>query len=208
MSLQYSIDSGNTYQNSNTFSNLSDGNYHVFISDGLCTASYPVINLTIPTAININYTTQVNCPPCSCNTVVDVSNTVGGSGALTYSVDNGNTNQTSPYFFNVCAGNHTILVTDQQGCTKTKAFSIQSLPTINLNITATNPTCFGYSDGSVGLNISGGTGAPLVSLNGAQPSLTTQFNNLSSGNYNFIVSDSCGCSVDTTISLTTPPSTN
>ena len=71
----------------------------MFLSDGLCTASYPVINLTIPPAININYTTQVNCPPCSCNTVVDVSNTIGGSGALTYSVDNGNTNQTSPYFF-------------------------------------------------------------------------------------------------------------
>ena len=59
--------------------------------------------------------------------------------------------------------NHTILVTDQQGCTKTKAFSIQSLPTINLNITVTNPTCFGYSNGSVGLNISGALGAPLVS---------------------------------------------
>ena len=128
---------------------------------------------------------------------MDVSNTIGGSGTLTYSVDNGNTNQTSPYFFNVCAGNYTILVTDQQGCTKTKAFSIQSLPTINLNVTSTNPTCFGSSDGSVGLNISGGSGAPLVSLNGAQPSLITQYNNLSSGNYNFIVSDSCGCSVDT-----------
>ena len=202
--LQYSIDSGYTYQNSNSFSNLSDGNYHIFISDGLCTVSYPVINLTIPQAINIKYTTQVNCPPCSCNTVVDVSNTTGGSGILTYSVDNGNTNQTSPYFFNVCAGNYTILVTDQQGCIKTKAFSIQSLPTINLNVTSTNPTCFGSSDGSVGFNISGGSGSPLVSLNGAQPSLITQYNNLSSGNYNFIVSDSCGCSVDTTISLTDP----
>ena len=61
---------------------------------------------------------------------------------------------------------------------------------------------FGSSDRSIGF-ISGGTGAPLVSLNGALPSLTTQFTNLSSGNYNFIVSDSCGCS-EHPISLTDP----
>ena len=136
--------------------------------------------------------------------MVDLSTSSGGTGALNYSIDNGVSFQSNATFFNVCAGNYDIIITDQQGCNKSQSFTIQALPNINVSVVSNDPNCFGFFDGDITLNITGGTGSAQVSLNGGPLSSSTQYTNLSSGNYNFTISDSCGCFIDTMVTLNDP----
>ena len=202
--LQYSIDGGVNLQNSNVFSGLGGNSYDIFVTDGVCSETHPTFSLTTPADIQIGYTTQISCPPCACNTVVDLSTSSGGTGALNYSIDNGVSFQSNATFFNVCAGNYDITITDQQGCNKSQFFTIQALPNINVSVVSNDPNCFGFFDGDITLNITGGTGSAQVSLNGGPLSSSTQYSNLSSGNYNFTISDSCGCFIDTMVTLNDP----
>ena len=96
--------------------------------------------------------------------MVDLSTSSGGTGALNFSVDNGTSFQSNSTFFNVCAGNYNILITDQLGCTKSQPLTIQALPNINVSIVSNDPNCFGFFDGDIVLNITGGTGSAQVSL--------------------------------------------
>ena len=83
------------------FFGLGGNSYDVFITDGICSETHPTISLNTPNEIQIGYTTQISCPPCVCNTVVDLSNSIGGTGALNFSVDNGTSFQSNSTFFNV-----------------------------------------------------------------------------------------------------------
>ena len=84
-------------------------------------------------------------------------------------------------------GNYSYTITDTNGCNLTNFVSINQpnelLVTSNIN----NVSCHGYSDGSINLNISGGT-IPYNENWGGNNPLT-----LVAGTYNFIVTDDNGC---------------
>lgn len=56
------------------------------------------------------------------------------------------------------------------------------------------PSCNG-NDGSIGINATGGLGALSYTLNNGTPQSSNIFNGLSSGTYNYEVSDTTGCAV-------------
>ncbi|MCB0704831.1 MAG: T9SS type A sorting domain-containing protein [Saprospiraceae bacterium] len=110
---QYSIDGGNTFQSSNTFNGLPAGTYNIVIIDGSdCT-----------------FEATVTVPECALTIMVDVTNESGAgnngtisisvSGAnnpVQYSIDGGNTFQTSPDFGGLTKGTYTVVVRDGIGC--------------------------------------------------------------------------------------------
>jgi hypothetical protein len=83
---------------------------------------------------------------------------------------------------NGCSNNATIIVQDNQ-----------NLPT-GLDVTLTDPRCFGRRDGSLLITgVTGGTPPFLYSLNGGPFTPNNQFSGLGDGNYTITVQDAAGC---------------
>lgn len=112
---QYSIDAGTTYQSNNFFSNLLASPYQVKVKDTLGHTIAKTVTLSDPPVLSFT-TTPVN-PSCftTGNGSITV-NATGGTGALKYSKDNGQTFQDSNVFSNLAAGTYKVVVKDSGGC--------------------------------------------------------------------------------------------
>ena len=202
--LQYSIDNGATFQSANAFANLSAGSYQVLVQDANgCTVSSSAI-LSEPQAIALN-TSSTDATCGNANGTLTVS-AAGGSGMLTYSIDGGVNYLSDSLFLNLLAGNYNVVVQDANGCTSSVAASILNTasPVVSSS-PVTNVSCFGYNDGSVVVNVTGGTGTLSYSINGGITSQSSNiFSSLTSGNYTVLVTDAQGCSVTANIIITEP----
>ena len=87
---QYSIDGGNTWQNSNTFNTLTAGTYTIDIKDNNnCSDN---INITITEPNQVNISTSFTEPSCHGGSNGSISLNVSGATApYQYSIDGGNT---------------------------------------------------------------------------------------------------------------------
>ena len=202
----YSIDNGLTYQPSNTFGQLYAGNYTVTVQDANgCTGTIAVAvnNLSAPSIQNLA-PTNITCNG-SDNGTITVSAS-GGTGALSYSIDNGASYQSGSVFQSLPPGNYNVVVQDGNGCTVTSTAIITEPLAIQINSTATNTTC-GNSNGSIDIQGSGGTGVLTYSNNGGtnfQPS--GLFGNVLAGTYQLVVTDGNGCTATSQVVVTDAPS--
>jgi gliding motility-associated-like protein len=190
---QYSINNGATFQNGNTFNNLSGGNYDVVVKDANGCQVAQTVNITTSTPPVINATPSVDV---SCNGGSDGSinvNANGGTGAIQYSIDNGATFQASNIFNGLPAGNYTVVIQDANNCTATVNVNIAEPPALVVITNPTESTC-GNSNGSIDINANGGTGALQYSIDGGATFQNGNiFNGLPAGNYNIVVQDANGC---------------
>ncbi len=116
--LMYSIDGGATYQNNGDFTDLAAGEYNLFImDDNGCVVAYennPVVveqpnEIMIPEVI-------VTSESCS-GSLGSISITAsGGDGDLMYSINDGDTYQTSNVFTQLPADTYVVRVKDGTGC--------------------------------------------------------------------------------------------
>ena len=84
-------------------------------------------------------------------------------------------------------------------------FVLPGLPNLpQPTITTTNPTCYQYCDGSINVVPVGGNGVQTISWNNGIPNNFTN-NFLCSGVYNFLITDSQGCTVSGNVTLVDPP---
>jgi gliding motility-associated-like protein len=96
-----------------------------------------------------------------------------------------------------------VTITDAAGCEQSQSFVMSEPQTIVLDATVTNISCFGDSDGSIDVNVSGGAGGYTYTWTpdlGSDASL----NNLDAGNYCLEVSDANGCTVESCWDITEP----
>lgn len=203
----YSIDGGITYQNSNSFLNLDSGVYSIYINNANnCVVPCLVDTLVAPPPLTIvSAFTDVICND-SCDGSIDLSLSIGGVGALSYSIDSGATSNNSAIFNNLCAGIYFIQVSDTNNCIATFSDTINEPTQLSLTIQSTDPSCFGFSDGTVTLIPAGGTALNNYNIswmNGTS-SAVTYYNNLSSGTYSFSVIDDNGCILDSLINIVDP----
>jgi PKD repeat protein len=101
---------------------------------------------------------------------------------------------------NLCPSTYDYTVTDALGCTFQNAVVISSLPNNPLdNAIVTQPTCFGFTNGSIEFVDTDAVSFELVNA-ATSASLATQptglFGNLGAGNYNVIYEDALGCVYD------------
>lgn len=97
-----------------------------------------------------------------------------------------------------------VSVMSENGCTGTVTGNVNITQTdVNVNLTPTNPTCFGLSNGSISSSPSGGTGPYTYNWSpsgtGANP------NNLAPGTYTVTVTSSQGCTEVASVTLIEPP---
>ena len=160
------------------------------VEENGCNSNDTVVNIISPAELSGDLIVEDD--PCfeSCNgrAVIDVQ---GGTAPYTYSWASN-----SPVYSNVCAGNYSLTVTDQNACSFVRNFTINQPP--ELVVTATNSTdatCFGYSDGSMSITAQGGTGELTYTwsqpIGEAGPIIT----DIIAGNYFVTVSDENACFV-------------
>lgn len=181
--------------------NLCAGVYTVTITDNDgCTAT-DTAHVVGPT----NLAATTNCTNITCNGAnngILSANATGGNPAYSYSwVPAGFTSQTVS---NVGAGNYTVYVSDQSGCSYIATCSIVNPPAIAGSASATNASSASACDGSATATFTGGT-APLTYTWTPGNATTATITGLCTGNYVVCVTDSKGCTqCDTvTVSFTT-----
>ena len=192
----YTFDLGSGTQSNGTFTNLSAGSYNVTVTDAnSCSASIPFI-IQAPNALQITSMTvnsNYNGQDVTCNSACDAAATVvatGGTGAYTFTWDNGETTFTAT---NLCAGTHRVTVTDQNGCWDTASIVITEPDAIVLTANPIDIACNGSSTGEVTMAVAGGTPTYNYDIgNGNQ--LSPTFAGLAAGNYCVTVTDINACS--------------
>ena len=160
-------------------------------------AENPVITITSVTAAD---------PGCSTSSdgVIQI-NASGGTGALSYSINNGLTFQSSSTFTNLPGAIYHIVVKDINGCTATVDRTLTSPPALVGSVSSqTNVSCFGGLNGSVTLLASGGTGPYTYNVDGGAFSGSALFTGLTAGPHTFMVRDNNLCFVFVNTTITQP----
>jgi gliding motility-associated-like protein len=95
-------------------------------------------------------------------------------------------------------------VTDIHGNSSTcdQLVTISSLELANLEVE--NLSCYGLSDGSITLEITGGTGEFTYTLSDGSSQNSNVFENLAAGTYTIIAEDENACSIEIEVEITSP----
>ena len=201
---QYNIDGGN-YQTSATFNNLTTGIYDFNIKDANdCIASLNITISSPPEIIaQVSEIIQVQC--FGENTGSVTLQLSGGAGNFS-STMNGNTVTGSTVVFqNLVAGTYPILIEDGNGCTTIETIVINENAEVQLFLTsAQDVTCNGNSNGSIEVNVAGGNGGYIYSINGTPNGSNNTFTNLSAGQYSISTIDDLGCEDMITVDILEP----
>lgn len=184
----------NGYTNFNP-SNLCAGTYCCTITDLNFCSITSCVTILQPNELIIS-TSQTNV---TCNGSCDGTATItpsGGVAPYSYLWNPVGTNPSA-----MCAGTYGLTVTDSNGATATTSITITE-PTLSVTVSQSNVICFGNCDGTVTLNVTGGT-APFTYMwsNGA---IENPMTNLCAGIYCCTIVDANGCSVTSCVTITQP----
>jgi len=103
---------------------------------------------------------------------------------------------------NLTAGTYSVEVEDSLGCTITSAFNIREPGILTLTEVVENSQCAGFNNGSISLNIQGGS-APYTFRWSHGPN-SRNLRNLAPGDYSVIVTDRNGCSTAANYTILEP----
>ncbi|MBL4594705.1 MAG: gliding motility-associated C-terminal domain-containing protein, partial [Flavobacteriales bacterium] len=187
-----------------TISNLTAGTYFVtVISNGGCVTTDTII-ITAPSSPVTAITTQTNV---TCFGGNDGSSTViptGGVGPYTV-VWNTTPIQNNLTATGLANGSYTVTVTDNNGCATTQSISISQPLPLNFNVSnQQNVNCFGGNNGSISMNINGGTGPYSYNWNNYTYPNSNTINSLIAGIYLLSITDANGCVANTQYTITEP----
>ena len=182
---------------------LAAGNYTVTVTDAnLCTAVTSATVTQPAAALFITFSAgNVSCAGGN-NGSINATVT-GGSAPYNYNWGGGITSQN---LTGLSAGNYTITVTDNKGCTAVGQETVnQPSKAIAANANISNEvSCYNGDNGSIELIVTGGTSPYTFNWNGGV--ITENRSNLSAGTYHVTVTDKNGCTAVSSVIITQPAS--
>jgi gliding motility-associated-like protein len=194
---------------SGTFSYSWSNGANTALVTGLCANTYTVTVTDVPNNCTASASVTISQPPllvldtlykidATCPTSPDGSaliNASGGSGPYQYFWNDAGL-QDSAHAIHLVAGTYTPTVVDQNGCTATLSVIISSPPAVtSLSHTSVDVTCYGGSDGSIDLTITGNAGPYSILWNTPNADQTEDVSGLPYGYYTVQVIDSTNCTV-------------
>lgn len=219
------VGGGNTFgpQNSGSFPGLDGQTYLLTVVDasGCQTDTAVTVGLGANAVTAVFVTDSVRDVTCfGTNDGGAYINTLAGGLLPPYTVTWDHTSGNHATFNNVPVGGDSdvddlyggqwvVTVTDQEGCAWSSVFDIFEPDQLLLTFLANDPTCFGFNDGSVTINTTGGNGGNTFVIEDAN---NTQLNSGNSNTANQLVegwyyadiTDSEGCFVEDSILLQDP----
>lgn len=197
----YQWSTGDTTQ---TITGLSAGNYSVTVTTGNGCIILSSVIIPQPAA-PLSLTSSQQDVSCfngnNGNAAVNVS---GGSGPYYYTW-NTNPQQNNSTAVNLTAGSFTATIIDSEGCTIAAAFDItEPAPLSIINTDLINVTCFGLSNGSAGVAVTGGVGPYSYSWSNNPGNNNSFISNVTAGNYIVNVTDNNNCPAQLTIAINQP----
>lgn len=173
--------------------------YTVTVDDAGCT---DVLSVNIgtdpdPTAATA-LDSDVLCPG-DCNGQATATMT-GGTGPFTYAWDNAETTQQATA---LCFGTSNVTITDNNGCTADASVTVSAPNPLTVNITGTDVTCNGGTNGSADVTIADGT-QPYTTAWTHGPTSEDLTGVLAAGTYTINVTDNNGCQVSESVTIGEP----
>jgi hypothetical protein len=209
----YSLTATNSITTTNTTATLTAaaGGYTATITDANgCSVTIGVI-ITSPSQLTNTATvtsSYANGTMISCFGECDAAATSVGAGGVpgstyTFLWSTSAGSQTTFTATALCAGTHTVTITDQNNCTAIDTVVVIEPAQLAATGTGVNIDCFGAATGSVQVTAVAGTGTPTYdyTLNGVTNS-TGLFTGLTAGTYCVTVTDANDCSIVTCVTLT------
>lgn len=178
--------------------NLAPGTYTLMVTD----ANGCTVTETVSVIATANLSLSFNQKNISCNGLTNGSLSAivsGGKAPFTYSWSTGSINTT---INNLGVGTYTLTVTDGYGCSATETANITQPNVLSATHQQTNVNCYGLSDGSISLTVSGGTAPYIYQWNNGFK--TASLNQIPAGTYTVVVTDSNNCTLAHTVTITQP----
>lgn len=184
--------------------NLSSGTYQVTVTDNTQCTQTATFTITQPSAINV---ALVNLTHVSCyggNNGSITINVTGGSPGYNYVWSPAGN---SPSLQSLQAGTYQITVTDQNSCTVSAAFTVNqpSAPLQWITPVVNNVSCFGGSNGSIQMGLTGGTPNYTYQWSHSQSLTGPAANALAAGNYTVTARDANNCTITAQLTVNQPP---
>ena len=189
------------WNDSSTFSSKTinkAGKYFVFYSDSIGCSDSSSIEITEKPILK----SQVATKDIKCfgnNDGVAIAKVTGGTAPYNYRWFNDSTKDTVDMLI---AGTYYLYVTDSLSCKDSISFEIKQPSKLKTNLIAKNINCFGFKNGELLTEVSGGTTPYQFDWsNGSKLGIQ---NNLEAGNYSITITDSMGCKDSASIEIKQP----
>jgi len=188
-------------QTTATATDLTSGIYSVIITDANGCSTSIEVEIEQPDPISVNHSTDAVLCPGDANGSADPTVT-GGTAPYTYLWSNGST---EPNLENVGAGNYSLTITDANGCIDSSGTFVNSPPALSSNITTEPTSCHDSQDGSIHIEVIGGTPPFRYSLDGEDYNGSLIQLGLTGGIYTVYIRDVNGCVFETETEVQSPP---
>lgn len=188
---------------SNTFTDLAPGTYPItIIGPSGCSASDEVtINPSEPLVIDEVFGIDDSCQ----QTIGSIEvNTTGGTGQISYSIDNGLNMQNESLFEGLTQGFYEVFIIDESSCSLEDTISLYETPGITLGPIETTETLCDFPSGTIGFIADGGSGNLQYQLNDGPLQDVSFFTSLDAGEYDIMVTDEVGCIWELTAEIELP----
>ena len=189
-------------QTSSSPTNLIAGSHTVTVTDANGCTEELMITINEPAAVTLVEDSTI---PATCFGIDDGgASVVAGGGTPPYSFDWSGSSQSGSSVSDLAAGNHSVTVTDANGCTEELVITITQPSILGLSLDAsTGTSCNGGNDGSATVSGNGGTAPYTYDWNSGVASGATN-NNLTAGQHTVEVTDANGCTFEINIDITEP----
>ena len=193
-------------QGDGLFDGLPVGSYWVRATSEDCEEVSPAIVITEPAPLQVDREefTNVSCSGEADGTItVEVS---GGTGEIVYAITpNLNQFDTVNTFTDLEAGVYDVIAQDENGCFITFEFTITEPQPLEASVTSLPELCTGTEDGSIEIEITGGTAPYWTAFNSNDDADfvegQTSFPALAAGTYVIFVRDAQGCETNAIVDV-------
>lgn len=196
---------------SSTYTNLCQGTYTLITNDANGCADTSTATIANPQSLSLAASaTSANCGQT--NGSITISN-VTGTGTVSVQWLNPATCGSSLSCNNLGFGVYSVELTDANGCKDTFFVAVNNPNGPQIDSALVNDTCFGFTNGSITVNVTNGVNqvTPYTfswTPTGYTATTTTNsstYSGLPPGGYISTVTDSLGCGTATSFTVTEPP---
>ncbi|MEL7530700.1 MAG: gliding motility-associated C-terminal domain-containing protein [Bacteroidota bacterium] len=183
---------GQSFQTDSFFTQLAAGTYDFSVQDdSLCqTTISTTITEPEPLLLSLAELQQVDCFG-NANGQIQ-AHVEGGVPLYQFQLDGGAL-QGDSSFMNLSPGTYLLQVVDDSSCVQTLSFDITEPSLLELSLSATDISCFGFDDGQIFSQLSGGTAGYQYVWSTVPERFTPDLDSLAGGQYQLIVEDINGC---------------